>query len=397
MFHRQMGAFLLFFVLVYPAWSQELGGSFDRPLGVEESAFDALNGVNYAQSAPSIFLSPLKMQKTLENAKSDSGTNIRGAREAEIYSRLSPAVLLILTDDSLGSGSLIDEKGLVLTNWHVIEGHEAVGVIFKPEIEGDQVIAKDIVRADVIKIDQVSDLALLRVVDIPERISPIPFGVEEDAVIGSDVHAIGHPTGESWTYTRGFVSQFRRNYEWVTESGLQHTANVIQTQTPINPGNSGGPLISSDGRLIGVNSFKSSGEALNFAVSIGEIQKFLDRTASRTAPKADVAATDDDSDCSDSPVDSYRDAENRSNVELYDLNCDGDVDARYTEPDDKTQGAYLEMDSTGDGKVDTVLYDEDRDGNVDYSAMDVDGDGEADLVGYYRNGEDKPYKVERAS
>lgn len=397
MFYKQIGTFVLYLVLVYPAWSQNLGDSLDRPKDTVDSAFDALNGVKYAQSSPSSFLSPPKMHQTLKNAKSDAETIIRGAREAEIYSRLSPAVLLILTNDSLGSGSLIDDKGLVLTNWHVIEGHDAVGVIFKPALEGDQATAKDIVRADIIKIDQVSDLALLRVADVPTGISPIPFGAERDLVVGSDVHAIGHPTGETWTYTRGYISQLRRNYEWVTESGVQHKGDVIQTQTPINPGNSGGPLISSGGRLIGVNSFKSSGEALNFAVSVGEVKRFLDRSGSRAAPKVGAASESAEPECDETPVDSYRDEESRSNIELYDLDCDGEVDARYTEPDDKSKGVYFEIDSTGDGDVDTVLFDEDRDGNVDYSVMDADGDGEPDLIGYYRNGESKPYKIERAS
>ena len=93
--------------------------------------------------------------------------------------------------------------------------------------------------------------------------------------VGADVHAIGHPAGEAWTYTKGIVSQIRPGYEWQPKASVKHVADVIQTQTPINPGNSGGPLISDDGRLIGVNSFKKDGEALNFAVSIGEVEKFL--------------------------------------------------------------------------------------------------------------------------
>jgi S1-C subfamily serine protease len=77
------------------------------------------------------------------------------------------------------------------------------------------------------------------------------------------------PTGEAWTYTTGVISQYRRAYEWQAEGDpIKHKADIIQTQTPINPGNSGGPLLGDTGNLIGVNSFKASGEGLNFAVSV---------------------------------------------------------------------------------------------------------------------------------
>jgi hypothetical protein len=100
--------------------------------------------------------------------------------------------------------------------------------------------------------------------------------------VGQDVHAIGHPQGEVWTYTRGIVSQIRANYEWKTEEGITHRANIIQTQTPINPGNSGGPLLDENARVIGINSFRHrSGEGLNYAVSVDTINDFLSRQGSR--------------------------------------------------------------------------------------------------------------------
>ena len=108
-----------------------------------------------------------------------------------------------------------------------------------------------------------------------------------------DVHAIGHPTGEAWTYTTGVISQYRQGYEWKAEDDpIKHKADIIQTQTPINPGNSGGPLLSDLSSLIGVNSFKAGGEGLNFAVSVDEVRKFIARSGNRigqtsSAPKSD--------------------------------------------------------------------------------------------------------------
>ena len=66
-------------------------------------------------------------------------------------------------------------------------------------------------------------------------------------------------------------------------------------------------------------------------------------------------------------------------------------------PDDESEPIYCLVDESGNGKIDNVLFDTDRDGNVDYSLIDVSGNGEPDLVGYYRNGEDEPYKIEKYS
>ena len=77
--------------------------------------------------------------------------------------------------------------------------------------------------------------------------------------VGADVHAIGHPFGEDWTYTRGYVSQLRDQYGWKSDLGKHHVADVIQTQTPINPGNSGGPLFSEIGEVVGVTTFGRPG------------------------------------------------------------------------------------------------------------------------------------------
>src|SRR5690606_14286963 len=129
----------------------------------------------------------------------------------------------------------------------------------------------DIRPAKVVKRDGVADLALLQVADVPAGVKPLAVGSAASVQVGADVHAIGHPTGEAWTYTRGVVSQVRKDYAWMDE----HKATVIQTQTPINPGNSGGPLINDDLEIIGVNSFKADGEGLNFAVSADDVKAFL--------------------------------------------------------------------------------------------------------------------------
>jgi len=103
--------------------------------------------------------------------------------------------------------------------------------------------------------------------------------------VGQDVHAIGHPEGQIWTYTKGLISQIRANFEWSTSDRDKHRAKVIQTQTPINPGNSGGPLMDDNSRIIGINSFLLPGsQGLNYAVAVDEVREFLKRQTSRRAP-----------------------------------------------------------------------------------------------------------------
>ena len=85
--------------------------------------------------------------------------------------------------------------------------------------------------------------------------------------IGDDVEAVGHPKGEMWTYTRGYISQVRADYEWSYNEAFILKADVVQTQTPISTGNSGGPLFNRQGKLVGVNTMVTEGQNLNFAVS----------------------------------------------------------------------------------------------------------------------------------
>jgi S1-C subfamily serine protease len=150
-------------------------------------------------------------------------------------------VVLIATKAGFGSGALIGNSGEILTNWHVIKGYSVVAVVFKPAIEGSKPTRDDVKTAQVVKYDEVADLASIKTLDLPGTSTPIRLGDPSEINIGADVHAIGHPTGEVWTYTKGVISQYRIGFEWSAgNEDTKHKADVIQTQTPINPGNSGG-------------------------------------------------------------------------------------------------------------------------------------------------------------
>lgn len=208
------------------------------------------------------------------------------------------------------------------------------------------------------KIDQVADLALLSVSAYLLDVKAILRGTMDELSIGADVHAIGHQTG-----------------------------------------NSRGPPLSSSGKLVGLNSFKASGEVLNCAVSVEDAEVFLDRENYRlaNAPYADDSSSA--SDCASDPIEIARNKEDNGTIALFDLDCDGEVDAMLTEPDDQLDSPYMEANSTGNGIVDTVFYDEDedRDGDIDYEVNDISAKGEPDLMHFYHNGDDTPPRTEKVS
>jgi S1-C subfamily serine protease len=306
----------------------------------------------------------------------------RGKHDSEIYKAVSPEVVIIVTENSLGSGSYIGSDK-ILTNWHVVKGSQNVGIFFKPQIEGDKPSENSLLMARVVKIDPTLDLALLQLSTSPQNLQPIKFASEADIQIGADVHAIGHPTGKTWTYTKGIISQYRKNFEWKTDES-SHKADVIQTQTPINPGNSGGPLITDDGKLVGVNSFKSTGEGLNFAVSIVDVNTFLQIT------QPNIQQAKRPSSCQTVKIYDGRDSQNVARLVQYDTNCDGKADYSFVTPDDMSKPISAHIDSNFDGKTDISVEDRDRNGTWDISFHDVDFDGRIDLVGYHADGKLNP-------
>jgi S1-C subfamily serine protease len=318
--------------------------------------------------------------------------NTRGRKEIDLYRNVSPAIVLVVTKDGgLGSGSHIG-SGQILTNWHVVQSFKTVGVVFKPGKEGAQPNADAIIRADVVFIDRTRDLALLRVANVPKSVPVVQLANLSEIEVGADVHAIGHPFGIAWTYTKGVISQVHRDYAWKAQGiGSEHRATVIQTQTPINPGNSGGPLIGDSGKMIGVNSFGAptdKAQGLNYAVSVEEVLSFL-KSATRDAMAAKEPSC---------KVAQLYDGRNRSNdgrLIQFDTNCDGKVDFTVVILDDTSKPITGLIDSNHDGKIDITVEDTNRDGKWDVSFHDVDHDGKIDVVGYHPDGKITPSRFEK--
>jgi S1-C subfamily serine protease len=308
----------------------------------------------------------------------------RGSHDVAIFREISPSVVLVATNDGLGSGSIV-EDGSILTNWHVVRGYNQVGIFYKPTRTGAQPLSADMVLATVVKFDQVRDLALLRPFSLPSSFTkPIALADPNDIQVGADVHAIGHPRGEEWSYTKGIISQIRDNYVWRTEDGVEHRANVIQTQTPINPGNSGGPLLSDDGKLIGVNSFKATGEALNFAVSVSDVRAFLAASSNVVANRPEK--------CTSKVVFEGRNQTDDAFIRQVSLNCDNFPDLIFVLPDDKKLAMLALFDTKRRKKPDGIVFDPSRSANWKFSFWDANFDDTFPLQGIHKNGELKPVR-----
>jgi S1-C subfamily serine protease len=162
------------------------------------------------------------------------------------------------TDESTGSGVVLDLNGNILTNDHVVESASNLEVALPDHTT---------YQAKIIGRDPQNDLAIIRLVNAPkERLRPVPLGDSSTLKVGQKVLAIGNPFRMQNTLTTGIISSLGRRIQ--TESSL--IDNVIQTDTAINPGNSGGPLLNAAGEMIGVNTMIiSPGGANGGNVGIG--------------------------------------------------------------------------------------------------------------------------------
>ncbi len=156
--------------------------------------------------------------------------------------------------ESLGSGVIYDNRGYILTNFHVIENTDQILVKTSDNRE---------FSARIIGIDPLTDLAVLKIFSFADFAVP-QFGESQKLNVGTWVMAIGNPYGLEGTVTVGVVSGIERS-----DLGIATFENFIQTDASINPGNSGGPLINLDGKIIGINSaIAELGAGVGFAIPI---------------------------------------------------------------------------------------------------------------------------------
>ena len=168
---------------------------------------------------------------------------------------------------ALGSGFIINDSGIVVTNNHVIKGAEDIIV----RVEGDKEYVE--YKAEVIGTDPLSDIAVLKI-ESNDKFIPVKFGDSDKARIGDWVIAIGNPLGLSGTVTSGIISARNRNI------GLSRYEDYIQTDASINQGNSGGPLFNMEGDVIGINTAilgREGNIGIGFSIPSNSAKKVIDQ------------------------------------------------------------------------------------------------------------------------
>jgi len=175
---------------------------------------------------------------------------------AELYRQVNPGVVSIRVivqrgaqiGQGAGSGFILDERGHIVTNNHVVAQAQQITVVFYDGTEAE---------AEVVGTDDDSDLAVVRVNALPKGAHPLPLGDSDQIQVGEWVVAIGNPFGLGGSVTAGIVSAVGRTIS----SGATPFSipQAVQTDAAINPGNSGGPLLNLSGQVIGVNAQIATG------------------------------------------------------------------------------------------------------------------------------------------
>ena len=200
-----------------------------------------------------------------------SGPGVGSSFVSDVYKSVSPSVVHITNrsvtfnmfwgyqeGEATGSGVIVDKRGYILTNHHVIDGAKEILVITN---DGEEYVA------ELVGADPGTDLALLKInadYDLPAAV----LGDSSHVEVGEWVVAIGNPRGYDWTVTVGVVSALNR--ETIAPRTGQTIRGLIQTDAAINPGNSGGPLLNAKGEVIGINEIiiSTSGGSQGIGLSI---------------------------------------------------------------------------------------------------------------------------------
>ena len=209
-------------------------------------------------------------------AKFDTESEALSATEA--YNKVAPAAVVVSTKsvtqgyfmqtqevEGIGSGFIINEEGYILTNYHVVKGAQEISVTLSNDVT---------TTAQIVNYDENQDVAMIKITDESVKIpATVELGDSDSLQPGEEVIAIGTPlsTELSSTVTKGIISATSRSV--AVESGV--TMNLIQTDAAINAGNSGGPLVNTKGEVVGINSSKISGEAvegIGFSIPINDIK-----------------------------------------------------------------------------------------------------------------------------
>ena len=195
--------------------------------------------------------------------------DLPGGTVKQLSDKFGEGVVLVQTPAGLGSGFVISEDGLAVTNYHVVERETRLAATLYLKGDDGSLRHRRVRDVELVALNPFMDLALIRIPETPGvTFKPVFLSDEADYREGDTVFAIGNPLGLERSVSQGIVSNRHRNFEGLT---------YIQTTTQINPGNSGGPLFNDRGEVIGVTNMGiPAGEGLNFAIPVRFVKAFLD-------------------------------------------------------------------------------------------------------------------------
>ncbi|WEV60026.1 trypsin-like peptidase domain-containing protein [Bifidobacterium sp. ESL0728] len=224
--------------------------------------------------------------------KSGSGTaTVKGGQApdwAGVSSQVSNSVVSITTQVSQGiakgSGAILDTKGHVVTNNHVVSGGQNIQVT----LSNGQMYKASIVGAD-----NTTDLAVIQLQGAPNDLKPVQFADSSKLAVGENVMAVGNPLGYDDTATTGIVSALNRPVSVMDDNNSEIVTNAVQIDAAINPGNSGGPTFNAAGQVIGINSSiasasSSSGQSGSIGIGFAIPSNLVKRVADQIVSKGSV-------------------------------------------------------------------------------------------------------------
>lgn len=237
-----------------------LNSNLSLQIGTVSSALDNFKRQNQLQiNALSGLIDEIEQQSNIQlNELKDElkDIQIKSADFSAIVDDVLQSVVSVKTNNAQGSGVIIDARGFIVTNVHVLEGASTIRAV---------TYSGKTYNAALVGSDEAVDVAVLKIDAV--GLDALNYGDADEVKVGEKVLAAGNPAGLSFTVTEGIVSAFRRF------DGIDY----IQTDVPINPGNSGGPLINTKGEVIGINNFKVSNfESLGFAIASDEVKSITD-------------------------------------------------------------------------------------------------------------------------
>ncbi len=289
---------------------------------------------------------------------------------AKAFATAADSIVYIITDSGTGAGLIINNRGLILTDWDVVKNAKSIAAVFRPKDVGD--LGKNlIISAQVVKSDPDKTLAALQLQHPPGGIRPVMFGDVSKVQVNDPVFSIGLPTPLGWVYHDTKVTELDTSIAW-SEEYSKHVGHppihpkpiALHAESPL--GISGGPILNRFGAVIGIKAFDDRTKSRVYAIPADAIMSFLE-----TVPESEPEKIESLESWASTTLTAWR---KNGILKLFDTNDDGIIDR-------------IGIDSNQNKYVDAWIVDDDQNGIPDYIARDVDKNGRHEKRAYDSDGD----------